>query len=203
MIDGTLSSTKKDQVDKFEKKARQILHGISPETVPVKIECSLNAGDDYITIKEALNIWNDEPVTIEHKPGQVILIDFWATWCPPCQAPMAHNQKMLENHGKVWGDKVRIVGVSIDNSTDVVRKHVKAKKWETVEHFHKGGSSADTDYGVNGVPHVVLIDTHGKIAFAGHPASRKLEQDIETLLKGEKLSGEGVVSSEASTGVET
>jgi len=42
---------------------------------------------------------------------------------------------------------------------------------------------------VNGVPHVVLIDGEGKIAFIGHPAERKLEEDIETLLKGEKLKG--------------
>jgi hypothetical protein len=66
---------------------------------------------------------------------------------------------------------------------------VKDKKWESVEHYHQAASSASEDYGVNGVPHVVLIDTHGNIAFVGHPSSRKLEEDIETLLKGEKLAG--------------
>ena len=38
-----------------------------------------------------------------------------------------------------------------------------------------------------GVPHVVLIDTEGKIVFVGHPLERDLEADINTLLKGEKL----------------
>jgi len=42
-----------------------------------------------------------------------MLLDLWATWCPPCQAPMAHNQHMLETR-KDWGDKVRIIGLSID-----------------------------------------------------------------------------------------
>lgn len=102
---------------------------------------------------------------------------------------MAHNQEMLEHHGAKWGDKVRIMGISIDQTVDAVKKHVKAKKWEKVEHFHRGLSSADKDYGVRGVPHVVLIDTHGMIAFIGHPAERNLEADIETLLKGEKLKG--------------
>lgn len=88
---------------------------------------------------------------------------------------MAHNQEMIEHKGKDWGDKVRILGISIDNDTDTVRNHVKNKKWEKVEHFHKGGSTADDDYGVSGVPHVILIDTQGKIAFAGHPAQRNLE----------------------------
>lgn len=102
---------------------------------------------------------------------------------------MAHNQEMLVHHEKEWAGKVRIIGVSIDQTVEAVTKHVKAKGWEKVEHFHRAGSSADEDYGVQGVPHVVLIDTHGKIAYAGHPASRKLEEDIQTLLKGEKLKG--------------
>jgi hypothetical protein len=70
---------------------------------------------------------------------------------------MAHNQKMLEKKGAEWGDKVRIVGISIDDGPEVVAKHVKAKGWEKVEHFHRAGSSADEDYGVQGVPHVVLV----------------------------------------------
>ena len=46
-------------------------------------------------------------------------------------------------------------------------------------------------YGVQGVPHVILIDTNGKIAFMGHPAVRNLEKDIDALLKGQSLTGEG------------
>ena len=96
---------------------------------------------------------------------------------------------MLEKNGARWKDKVRIMGVSIDQSPDAVVKHVKAKKWTTVEHFHKGGSTADEDYGCQGVPHVVLVDTTGKVVYIGHPASRELEKDIETLLRGEPLTG--------------
>jgi thiol-disulfide isomerase/thioredoxin len=142
-----------------------------------------------IEIKEVIDIWNEEEKTITHTPGQVMLIDFWATWCPPCQAPMAHNQEMLDHNEIEWGERVRIIGISIDQTVPPVQKHVKAKKWEKVEHFHRAGSTCSEDYGVKGVPHVVLIDTNGKIAFIGHPASRKLEEDIETLLKGEPLKG--------------
>ena len=36
-----------------------------------------------------------------------------------------------------------------------------------------------------------MVDTHGKIVFVGHPADRSLEEDIDNLLKGEKITGEG------------
>lgn len=96
---------------------------------------------------------------------------------------------MLEHHGDTWGDKVRILGVSIDSSSQDVVKHVNTKGWKKVEHFHRDASTCSNDYGVSGVPKVVLIDTEGKIAFAGHPAERNLEADIETLMKGDKLKG--------------
>lgn len=58
-----------------------------------------------------------------------------------------------------------------------------------MQHYFRAGSTASKDYSVNGVPHVLLIDSQGNIAFAGHPSERKLEEDIETLLKGEALNG--------------
>jgi hypothetical protein len=98
---------------------------------------------------------------------------------------------MLEEHGERWGDKVRIIGISIDQAAPAVVKHVEAKNWGKVEHFHRAGSSCSKDYGVNGVPHVVLVDAQGKIAYVGHPMSINLESSIETLLKGENLGASG------------
>lgn len=97
---------------------------------------------------------------------------------------------MLEQHGAKWGDKVRIVGLSIDSNADVVLKHVKSKGWTSVEHYWRAGSTCSKDYGVSGVPHVILIDKVGKMVFIGHPASIDLEASIEKLLKGETLKGE-------------
>jgi hypothetical protein len=65
---------------------------------------------------------------------------------------------MLEHHSEDWADKVKIIGLSIDSTIEAVQKHVKAKGWEKVSHYFRAGSSASKDYGVNGVPHVLLID---------------------------------------------
>jgi hypothetical protein len=103
---------------------------------------------------------------------------------------------LAENEAK-WGDKVRLIGLSIDSEAQTVKNHVEKKGWTKVEHYHvrTPGCSADKDYGVNGVPHVLLVDTNGKIVFVGHPASRNLEEDINALLKGDTLTGEGTGAS--------
>ena len=103
---------------------------------------------------------------------------------------------LVENEAK-WGDKVRLIGLSIDSGTEEVKNHVEKKGWTKVEHYHvkTEGCTASKDYGVNGVPHVLLVDTTGKIVFIGHPASRNLEEDINALLKGETLTGEGTKAS--------
>lgn len=69
--------------------------------------------------------------------------------------------------------------------------HVKKHGYERVEHFVKGGSDCDDVYGVQGVPHCVLIDKEGVIQFVGHPSSTNLEKDIQTLIDGGKLNHKG------------
>lgn len=152
----------------------------------------MGAGCQYDTIKNVKPIKGGDAVNLEHKEGEVWLIDFWATWCPPCQAPMAHNEEMLKKRGAEWGENVKIVCISIDQTADKVVSHVKAKDWERPIHYHRAESDCSQQYSVSGVPNVMLIDTKGKIVFKGHPANRpNLEEDFDKLLKGEKIYGTG------------
>jgi len=132
------------------------------------------------------------------------LLDFWATWCPPCQRPMAHNQEMLEKNGDAWKEKkIRIIGLSIDQTAEAVVKHVNDKKWNAVEHFHRSKSKCSDTYSVRGVPCVMLIDQNGKIVFKGHPASRPdLEKDLNDLAEGKELSVDGAEEESADAGAE-
>lgn len=103
---------------------------------------------------------------------------------------MAHNQEMMKNNKSLWGDKVRIIGLSIDNDMEHLKERIRTKGWTDLENYNVklGVCRADKDYGISGIPHVVLIDKEGKIVFKGHPSERKsLEADINALLAGEKI----------------
>lgn len=56
--------------------------------VTISIAAVVKAGDPYLPITNVVTLDDATPVTIEHNTGEVLLIDFWATWCPPCQKPM-------------------------------------------------------------------------------------------------------------------
>ena len=180
----------KDTVAAFKEEIKPLTEGV--QNVEVEVQCQIGAGCAYEPIKGIVPIDGGEPVTLEHKAGEVWLIDFWATWCPPCQAPMQHNEDMLKKRAADWGDKVKIIGISIDKTADVVVGHVDKKDWKRPIHYHRAQSDCSDVYSVRGVPHVMLLDTTGKIVFKGHPATRPdLEADFDTLLKGEAITGPG------------
>jgi len=116
----------------------------------VAIACKRGVGAPMGVIKTVNKVLEDGECDVEHKEGQVLLLDFWATWCPPCQRPMAHNQEMLEKNGDTWGDKVRLIGLSIDQTAAAVKTHVETKGWQKVEHYHvrNGKCTADKEFGV-------------------------------------------------------
>jgi len=101
---------------------------------------------------------------------------------------------MLEKNEEKWGGKVRLIGLSIDNAAETVKKHVETKGWTKVEHYHarNGKCTGDKEWGVQGVPHVAIVDTKGKVVFMGHPANRQdLVQDFDDLLAGKEITGKG------------
>jgi len=84
-----LPSTKADQAKAFSEAIKPVIEGI--DEVSINVVSKLGAGDAYSTIEDIVPLGTEDHINLEHKEGEVWLIDFWATWCPPCQGPMGHN----------------------------------------------------------------------------------------------------------------
>ena len=91
----TLSVTKSlplsegEKAKAFKEDLKPLLENVTE--VEVEVAAEFSAGNKYVTIENVVKLDSETPTNLEHVKGQVWLIDFWATWCPPCQAPMAHN----------------------------------------------------------------------------------------------------------------
>jgi len=152
-------------------------------------EFVLGKGDKLPKYENLSKVFEEGKVPLEHRPGEVLLIDVWATWCGPCQKPMQHNQDMLDKNAEAWKDKVRIVAVSVDDDLEGLKKRIESKKWDKIEHLTLGSWDGEHDlikfFQISGIPFVCLIDKAGVINYTGHPSGCKLEERINELIKAD------------------
>jgi thiol-disulfide isomerase/thioredoxin len=72
-----------DSCYKFKQEVKQHTDGV--KGISINVGCATGvAGSDYETIMNVMPLKGEEAVEIEHKEGEVLLIDFWATSCLPC-----------------------------------------------------------------------------------------------------------------------
>jgi thiol-disulfide isomerase/thioredoxin len=114
--------------------------------------------------------------------GKVVLVDFWATWCPPCVAEIPN---IIEAHKKYNGKGFEIIGVSLDRSNDDITKFVEAKKvpWKSIN-IEDSKKLADK-YGVNAIPHPILVGRDGRIVSL-RARGPQLERLLDRLMSEKK-----------------
>ena len=111
--------------------------------------------------------------------GQVVLLDFWATWCAPC---MAKIPEIVAIHKKYQDKGFQVIGVSFDQNKSALLKIVKAKDLDWPEHFDGQGMDGETGarFNIDGIPDAYLVDRQGY----AHQVDREadLEEEISKLL---------------------
>jgi thiol-disulfide isomerase/thioredoxin len=123
---------------------------------------------------------NGNSVALSDYRGKVVLLEFWATWCPPCRATMPAIEKIY----KAYKDKGLVVlAISLDNGDwDFVKSF--AASYGVTYTILKGTDDIQTKYGVRAIPTTVILDKNGRIAkrYLGFGNEDDFEKDIKAIL---------------------
>ena len=97
----------------------------------------------------------------------IVIVDFWATWCPPCLAEIPNVQKLYE---KYHAAGFEVLGYSVDRDLEALEKFEEERKlpWKTAS--RKLSTDAEKDYvnlsdyyGVESIPTMILVGKDGKV----------------------------------------
>ena len=110
--------------------------------------------------------------------NRVVLVEFWATWCPPCRPTLA----WLGGLKKRYGDRIAVVAIAVESDEENVRK--LAQQLNVPLRFAMGTPELARSFGdISAVPTLFLFDRSGKTAGVFYGAPPTLHADVEAKLK--------------------
>ncbi len=100
-------------------------------------------------------------VRLSELRGKVVILEFWATWCPPCREAVPELNKVSENfHDK----NVQLLGIAVDKGGDALSKvSAFVKEHAVVYPVMVDSGSVNVAYGVSGIPVMFIIDKEGRV----------------------------------------
>jgi len=112
--------------------------------------------------------------------GEVVLVDFWATWCPPCVAELPRLKAL---YAKYHERGFEIVSISLDQSESALRDFIRKNSIPWTQIFDGKGweSPLAAKYGVDMIPTMYLLNADGKI-IGSNLGGLALEEQLEKLL---------------------
>jgi thiol-disulfide isomerase/thioredoxin len=114
-----------------------------------------------------------KPVSLSDFRDKVVLLDFWATWCPPCREAMPEVKKVWE---KYRDRDFMIIGVSLDFDRDLDewRDYISTNDlgWTHVADGRYWNNAVARQYDVTAIPEMKLLDREGNIIATSHSIRR-------------------------------
>ena len=100
-------------------------------------------------------------LTLAHFRGEGLVVNFWATWCPPCRAELP---TLVALNPRIRGDGIRVLPISVDSQgIKAVRPYYAKHHITGVPILLDPRSSALDAFDVNGIPFTVIVDRTGQM----------------------------------------
>jgi thiol-disulfide isomerase/thioredoxin len=111
----------------------------------------------------ALRDMDGKPVDLKKLQGNVVLVNFWATWCPPCRREMPSLQRLWQKFEK---SKLRIVAVNVGEDADTVFAFMGIlENSPTFPIVFDKDTAVLRAWPVKGLPTTFLIDKNGRVVY--------------------------------------
>lgn len=106
--------------------------------------------------------------------GQIVILDFWATWCGPCQSAMPLIDDWMKTK---MPSGVKVFSINVwEQDIEAAINYMTDNKFGMKLVFGKNETVAD--YGVEGIPYIVVIDQEGMVRFTEIGFSPDLKQKL-------------------------
>lgn len=116
-----------------------------------------------------------ESIAQDDLDGSPYVLEFWATWCPPCKQTIPHLNRLAK---RIEPFGVPIVGIS-QEPMDTIKPFAEKIG---MEYYVAADDGTSGGLEFKGIPFAAVVDAQGKVAWAGHPMSPKLENTLFDLV---------------------
>jgi thiol-disulfide isomerase/thioredoxin len=122
-----------------------------------------------------------KPVSLDQLKGKVVMVNFWATWCPTCRAEMPQWQKFYDAYK---GKGFELIAVSIDEDEKALRTVTKERGFTFPVAWRYDDKTDDNFGDIIGTPTLYVVDKTGKVAWMkrGRVTYAQLQEIIDPLL---------------------
>lgn len=145
------------------------------------LQADTKVGNKFIDVKGLSPDGKEVALSDYAGKGKIVLVDFWASWCPPCVADMPF---LVDAYAKYKDQGFEIVGVSIDDDNAKWQSRIEELgiTWPQVSDLKGWQSELSKPYAVSSIPHTVLLDKDGTI-IEKKLSGAKLDAKLKELLK--------------------